>query len=324
MDSATILRNEQHSGERPLPKHIRRSLLALSIDDAQLGDNAYGSWADAIILDFVRRPGADWQGDLRSRMPAAIHAASRGGAEVFVRLEGDTAAAELDASVFAGITGVVLKNVNEAAVVERACQRLGALEESRGIAHGSLEIDVEVSTAAGVWNSLEIARASQRFGTFMLNERELSRNLGMSSEPVAEFEPLEYIKSQLITVATSVGGQALGMSAPLSLTQQNVGEEEMMKAVRRARDTGFKGAVCPHVSWVKACNEGFRPSAEEAAYYVRVREVFAEGLKRGMASVPIDGKMVDVPVDVRARLYLEWANRARARDDAKAKAHNQS
>jgi citrate lyase beta subunit len=54
---------------------------------------------------------------------------------------------------------------------------------------------------------------------------------------------------------------------------------------------------------------------------VKVREVFAEGLKRGMASVPIDGKMIDVPVDVRARLYLEWASRAQARDEEKARAH---
>ena len=37
--------------------------------------------------------------------------------------------------------------------------------------------------------------------------------------------------------------------------------------------------------------------------------------------VPMDGKMIDVPVDVRARLYLEWADRVQARDDEKAKAH---
>jgi citrate lyase subunit beta/citryl-CoA lyase len=315
--------NEQ-TGERSIPKHIRRSLLCLSIDDPQLGTKAYASWADAIILDVVKASGRDWQDDLKSKMPAAIHQAARGGAEVFVRINSDTAAAELDAIVFTGINGIVLKNVNQAAEIKKASEQLDVLEESRGIPGGSLEIDVEVTSAAGVWNSLEIARASKRIGTFTVNERELSRNLGMSSEPVAEFEPLEYIKSQLITVATSVGGQAQGMSYPLSLTEDNVGEAELRKAVRRARDTGFKGAVCPHPSWIKACNEGFGPSPEESAYYVKVRELFAEGLKRGMASVPIDGKMIDVPVDVRARLYLEWANRARARDDEKARAHERS
>jgi citrate lyase subunit beta/citryl-CoA lyase len=307
-----------------MPKYIRRSLFSLSIDDPRLGEKAHASWADAIILDFVRRPGRDWQEDLKSRIPAAIHGAARGGAEVFVRVNSDTAAAELESTVFSGIAGVVLKGVCGSEDVEKVSRCLDRLEESRGIVRGSLEIDVEVNTAAGVWNSVAIARASRRIGTITANEHELCRNLGMLPEPVLEFEPLEYIKSQLITVATSVGGQAQGMSYPLSLTQKNAGEEELKTAVRRARDTGFKGAVCPHASWISACNEGFRPSPEEISYYVKVREIFAEGLKRGMASVPIDGKMIDVPVDLRAKLYLEWADRARARDEEKARAHGRA
>lgn len=313
--------SEQTIGERPMPKYIRRSLISLTAEDPQLGEKSHASWADAIILDFARVLGRDWQEDLTSRMPTAIHQAARGGAEVFVRINSANAAAELESTVFLGLAGIVLKGANGPDDVRKAGRCLDALEDRRGIAGGALEIDVDVSTAAGVWNSLEIARASSRFGTFTANERALCANLGMLPEPAAEFEPLEYIKSQLITVATSVGGQAQGMSYPLSLTQEEAGEEALRKAVRRARDTGFKGAVCPHASWIRICNEGFRPSPEEISFYLKVREVFAEGLKRGMASVPLDGKMIDVPVDLRAKLYLEWADRARARDEEKAKAH---
>jgi citrate lyase subunit beta/citryl-CoA lyase len=200
--------------ERPLPKYIRRSLLSLSAEDPKLGEKAYASWADAIILDFARKAGTDWQDDLKSRMPAAIHEAGRGAAEVFVRIESGAAAAALEAVVFPGLAGVVLKGVNEAAEIEKASRCLDTLEDRRGIAAGSLEIDLEVTTAAGVWNSLEIARASERVGTFTINEAELLRHLGMSAAPDLEFEPLEYIKSQLITVATSIDGQAQGMSYP--------------------------------------------------------------------------------------------------------------
>jgi citrate lyase subunit beta/citryl-CoA lyase len=315
------MKTQNDADNNPMPRYIRRSVFALSIDDPQLAEKAFASWADAIILDFEKNPGRDWQEDLKSRMPAAIHAAAKGGAEVFVRIGSDAAVAELDATVFWGISGVVLKGVTGPADIVTAAQRLDALEISRGIASGALEIDVEVDTAGGVWQALEIARASQRFGVFLVNEQALCRNLGMQSAPTLEFDPLEYIKSQLITVAISVGGQALGMSYPLSLTQENAGDDVVTKAVKRARDTGFKGAVCAHASWIKCCNEGFRPTPEEAAYYVKVIDVFAEGLKRGMASVPIDGKMIDVPVDLRAKLYLKWANRVRARDDEKAKAH---
>lgn len=308
-------------GEKPLPKYIRRSLLALSIDDAELRTKAHASWADAIVLDIARKPGVDWQADLRARMPAAIHAAASGGAEVFVRVDG-AALAELDATVFGGLSGVVLAGVRTAADIVAAAGRLASLEIERGIAPGSLEIDVEVDNAAAVWNSVDIARAHERFGMFIVNEPALCRDLGMQIEPELEFDPLEYVKSQLITVALSVGGQAVGMCYPYGLAWgADADDVTMRKAVRRARDTGFKGALCPSVAWVQPCNEGFRPTAEEAAYYVKVIEVFAEGIKRGMASVPLDGKMVDVPVDVRAKLYLKWANRAQARDVEKRAAH---
>jgi len=309
-------------GEKPLPKYIRRSLLGLSVDDAELRAKAHASWADAIVLEVERKPGVDWQAELRARMPAAIHAASSGGAEVFVRAGHGAALAELDATVFAGLSGVVLTGVKSAADIVAAAERLASLEIERGIAPGALEIGVEVDNAAAVWNCLDLARAHERFGMFIVNEPALCRDLGMQMEPELEFDPLEYIKSQLITVALSVGGQAVGMSYPFGLTWgADADEATMRKAVRRARDTGFKGALCPSSAWVQPCNEGFRPTAEEAAYYVKVIEVFAEGIKRGMASVPLDGKMVDVPVDVRAKLYLKWANRAQARDDEKRAAH---
>ena len=309
------------AGEKPMPKFIRRSVVNLSADDPQLREKAFASWADAIVLDFEKKRDRDWRDALRSGMPAAIHAAASGAAEVFVRIRCEAALAELGAAVFPGIAGVVLAGVTSAQDIAVTAQRLATLEAERGIARGVLEIDVEVDNAAAVWHSLEIARASERFGAFLIDEPALCRALGTQISPQLDFDPLEYVKSQLITVATSVGAQALGMSYPLGLTQASAQPDVLTKAVRRARDTGFKGACCPHVSWVRACNEGFRPSAEEAAYYVKVIDVFAEGLKRGMASVPLEGKMVDVPVDLRAKLYLRWAQRAQARDEEKVRAH---
>ncbi|MDP2952538.1 MAG: hypothetical protein Q8O76_04400, partial [Chloroflexota bacterium] len=136
-----------------------------------------------------------------------------------------------------------------------------------------------------------------------------------------EFDPLEYVRSQLITNAIAAGCQAQGMAYPLSITLNSADESEVLKAVRHARDTGFKGAVCPHLSWVKACNDGFRPSPEELDYHRKVRGVFAEGVRRGLASVPLDGRMVDVPVDTRAKVFLDWAERCAKRDAEKAEAH---
>ena len=89
MQDKSATQDQVLAADKPMPKTIRRSVLALSIDDAQLGDKAYASFADAIILDFVKEADRDWQTDLKTRMPAAIYAAGRGGAEVFVTVKKD-------------------------------------------------------------------------------------------------------------------------------------------------------------------------------------------------------------------------------------------
>jgi hypothetical protein len=309
------------NSNNPMPKYIRRSILALSIDDPILEKKSFDSWADAIILDFSKKSHCNWQQDILSRMPSAIAIAAKGDAEIFIRIDNDFAISELEATVFPGIAGIILKGAHSAADIQRVSSALDSLELSRGILANSIEIDIEVNNAACTWNLLEIARSSARVGIFLLNEQELCANLGIQTQASLPFDPLEYIKSELITVATSIGGQAVGMSYPLSLATDSIDAETLRKGILRARDTGFKGAVCPHPDWINLCNSGFRPSEEEANYYVKVIEVFAEGIKRGMASVPIDGKMIDVPVDLRAKVYLEWAKRAKARDTEKHQAH---
>jgi len=307
---------------KKIPKYIRRSILALSIDDPLLEKKSFDSWADAIILDFSKKSNCGWQQDIHSRMPEAINIAAKGGAEIFIRIDNKFAKSELEATIFPGISGIVLKGAHSAADLQKISSTLDSLEIARGVHSNSIEIDIEVNNATCTWNLLEIARSTARIGIFFLNEQELCINLGIQTEANLPFDPLEYIKSELITVATSIGGQAVGMSYPLSLASESIDGEILRKGILRARDTGFKGAVCPHPDWIKLCNSGFRPSEEEANYYVKVIEVFAEGIKHGMASVPMDGKMIDVPVDLRAKVYLEWAKRAKARDAEKQQAHH--
>lgn len=301
-----------------MPKHVRRSLVAISIADHKLGDTSFSSWADAIILEIDKASGLDF---VKSRMPVAIGLAAKGGAEVFVRIDSATATEQLDAAVCPGLTGIVLCGVERPQEVEQVSHHLTGLEDRRGIVRGSLQIDVAVGTASAVWHSLEIARASSRVAALTVSEIELYHSLGIPRQPKLEFDPLEYVKSQLITNAVAAGCQAQGMAYPISIASNNAPEAELQKAVRRARDMGFKGAACPHLSWVKICNEGFCPSPGELAYYRKVREVFAEGVRRGLASVPLDGRMVDVPVDMRAKVFLEWADRCAERDVEKAEAH---
>jgi citrate lyase beta subunit len=79
--------------------------------------------------------------------------------------------------------------------------------------------------------------------------------------------------------------------------------------------------VCSSPTWVAACNAAFTPSAEQVAYYRAMRAAFAEGVARGTAAVPFPGgRMIDVPVDERAKLVIDWWERCQRRDADKATA----
>jgi citrate lyase subunit beta/citryl-CoA lyase len=132
-----------------------------------------------------------------------------------------------------------------------------------------------------------------------------------------EDDPFIYARGRLVIEATAVEVQPIGLAFPVSLTPRVLAPEEILRLATDARNLGFKGAICPHPSWVDPVNAAFSPTSEEVAYYTKVREVFAEGVARGTAAVPLDGKMIDVPVDEWAKVVLELAAMCRARDEEK-------
>ena len=97
---------------------VRRSHLLVSARDEAQVDMSWRHAADAVVLDLadsvpeVEKPRA------RANVKAAIPVAARGGAEVFVRLNKELAYADIMASAWPGLTGVVLTGAETAADVE--------------------------------------------------------------------------------------------------------------------------------------------------------------------------------------------------------------
>jgi citrate lyase subunit beta/citryl-CoA lyase len=299
-----------------MSKYVRRSLLTVPLSSL-LPEWALKAGSDVVVLDLGPDTTQERQNSSQSQIALAIRAAAETGAEVFVRIRPESTWADLELTVWPGLTGIVLARVQSPEDVAEASQQLTKLEQHRGIPKGSLLIDAEIGSAMGALNSLDIARSSPRLCALTVGETSLYHDLHLDPEAALDQDPLRFIKGQILVNARAAGLQAQGMSYPLSITLAKTDETQLKQAVRRARDTGFKGAVCPHASWVKICNEGFRPSQDELAYYVKVKEVFEDGLRRGLASVPLEGRMVDVPVYRRAQVFLEWGEACARRDKEK-------
>jgi len=295
---------------------VRRSILVVSVNDS---DAVAGSWrhdADAVALELgeglAARPTA------RERIRDAIPIAARGGAEVFVRIDGDLARADIEAAAWPGLTGILLPCADTPEAVRDIARLLEELEARRGLPIGSLEIMLWLGTARAAWDIRALIAVSARITSVSLDCTRLCANLGMI--PRADFDPFLFGAGRLVIECTAARVQPLGISHPLSVVPRRLPPEEISDLAERGRNSGFKGAFCSDASWVEPCNRAFTPTTEQIEYYRTVRRLFAEGLAQGRAAVPIEGRMIDVPVDERARIQIALWERCQQRDAQKAAA----
>jgi citrate lyase subunit beta / citryl-CoA lyase len=281
-------------------------------------EKAWRHNADAITLDLEDGVPPAHKGAVRSSLKEAIALAGRGGAEVFVRINKPFLAADLAAAAWPGLTGVMLPKVESGAEVAEAATLMTDLERQRGIEVGALELIVLLESALGVWNIRDIVTASPRVTQVGLGESDLCRNLGITATDAED--PFVYARGRVVIEGITAEVQPIGMAFPLSLTPRLLPEKDLLHLATMARNLGFKGSICPHPSWIEPINAAFSPTSEQVAYYTKVREVFAEGVARGTAAVPLDGKMIDVPVDEWAKVVLHVAALCQARDEMKQQA----
>ena len=294
---------------------VRRSNLMVPVTDADRVSQAWRHNADAITLDLEDGVIAARKAEARGLIKEAIMPTGQGAAEVFVRVNKSSLQADLEASVWPGLRGIMLPRVESAAEVTEAAEIVTTLERQRGIVAGSLCFVVLLESARAVWDIRTIITASPRVTQVGLDERDLADDLGIV--PLPEYDPFVYARGRLAVEATAAKVNPIGMAYPLSALPREMPESEIHTLATKARNLGMKGVICPYPSWVGPVNAAFTPTAELVAWNERVREAFAAGVAAGTAAVPLDDKMIDVPVDEWAIVVLATAEACAARDAEK-------
>lgn len=296
---------------------VRRSNLLVDVTDSSALSGAWRHDADAITLDLEALP-ENGQALARTRVKDAIAQCARGGAEVFVRVNEAMLTADLEAAVWPGLTGIVLPRAEAAADVADAAEIVTALERERRIDVGSLQFIVQFESAAGVWNIRAILTASPRISQAGLDEEHLAASLAF--DPLPELDPFVYARGRIAVEATAAKVSAIGMAYPLSVFAHPASPGDVHALATKARNSGMKGVLCPYPEWVAPVNAAFTPTEDLVTWNRRVREAFAAGVAAGTAAVPLDGRMIDVPVDEWAIVVIEMAEACTRRDAEKAAA----
>ncbi|HSN41348.1 MAG TPA: CoA ester lyase [Burkholderiales bacterium] len=279
---------------------VWRSLMYVPVNVDKYVDKAHTRGADVIQLDLEDSVPPAEKAHARKLVEAAAAKVRRGGADVVVRINQPLSLAvrDLEHAVCPDVDGIACTKIDSASHVRLLDELVSELEEKRGMAVGHTRFITMIETPEAFTRIDEIPCASQRVVAINIGGEDFALNCNM--QPTGE--ALFYPKQRMIIAANAAGVMPLGFIDSVA----SFGDwDNFRKMVRRSRDFGFMGAGCIHPGQVTIVNEEYTPGAEEVEYARRVISMNEEAAQSGRGSFSLDGKMIDIPIIVRAEKLLK-------------------
>ena len=292
---------------------VWRSLMYVPVNVEKYVEKAHTRGADCLQLDLEDSVPATEKAAARKLVAAAAKRVRRGGGDVVVRINSPRELAEpdLDFSIDENVDGIAVTKAQSADHVRRIDDYISNLEAKRGLRNGHTRLIAMVETPGAFFQMPAIAQSSPRLAAMNIGGEDFALETGM--EPTEE--TLLMPKQQMVFAARAAGIMPLGFIASVA----SFGDwDAFARMVRRSRQFGFMGAGCIHPGQVPIVNREYSPSADEVAYARRIVEENAKHESAGRASWSLDGKMIDVPVVVRAQRLLARHAAIEAREAKKS------
>jgi len=288
---------------------VWRSLLYVPVNVEKYVQAAHTRGADVIQLDLEDSIPSAEKERARTLVEATAARVRRGGADVVVRINQPLSLAvrDVEYSVSPDVDGIAITKADSASHVKLLDQLVTDLEGKRGMRAGHTKFIVMIETADAFTRIDEIPRASSRVVAMSIGGEDLALDLGAEPDDDVLLQP----KQRMIIAARAAGVMPLGFIGTLADFSDL---ERFRLMVRRARRFGFDGAGCIHPAQVRIVNEEYTPREEELAYARKVIALDAEARAQGRGSFQIDGRMIDVPVVVRAERLLRRFDAIKARE----------
>ena len=279
---------------------VWRSLLYVPANVEKFVDKAHTRGADCIQLDLEDSVPPSEKEAARRAVQGAAARVRRGGADVVVRVNSpmDVTEKDLDASICPDVDGIAITKTENADHVRRIAEYISRLELEQGMTTGRTRLIAMIESPAAFFEMPAIAAASPRLVAMNIGGEDFALETGMEPSEATLLMP----KQQMIFAARAAGIMPLGFIDSLASFADL---EAFAKMVQRSRQFGFMGAGCIHPSQVPIVNRCYSPSPDEVAYATRIVEGDAVHAAAGRGSWSLDGKMIDVPVVVRAQRLLE-------------------
>jgi citrate lyase subunit beta / citryl-CoA lyase len=292
--------------DKDLP--LWRSHLIVPVNVPKYVGSAHTRGADAIVLDLEDSITPPEKAAARGLIADAARQCAASGADILVRINQplELAVRDIEAVVSAPIMGLVLPKIDSASHVRLLADLVGVVEAQRGLPHGHTKFFVLIETADAFWRMREIASAHPRMVAMSLGVEDFALATCAQPDPDVLLGPMQ----QVVIAANAAGVLPIGVIGSVATYQDTAGYRD---AIQRSRRFGFQGGGCIHPAIVPLLNEGFGPSGEEVAAATRIIEGFEKAKAEGRGSIAVDGKMIDIPIVLRAERVLYVAGRIKAK-----------
>jgi Citrate lyase beta subunit len=294
---------------------MRRSLLFLPGNNPNMLANGDILGADSVILDLEDAVGPDEKDAARILVRNTLKTLDFSRVEPVVRINSidDTGYWKLDLDEVVPLSPafILATKVSGPEYVKQISDHIGEVERRAGLAAGTVNIIALIETAIGVENAFAIATCDSRVKALFLGAEDLTADI--RSARTKEGTEILYARGRLVMAARAAGIDVY--DTPFTDVND---DEGIVTDALFAKSLGFSGKATISPRHVAAINRVFTPTCEEIEYAHEVLAAIEEAKKQGKGAISLYGKMIDLPIVLRARQTLEMEkalNREGGRND---------
>ena len=284
---------------RPVPP-VWRSILYVPGNVPKFIDKAHERGADCVLVDLEDSVQPAQKPEARAMLPDTMEKVARGGADVAVRINRPLRLAlpDIEAAVRPGLSALFVTKTEGVQHLRLLDEVVTELERERGMKVGSVGFAAMIEHPRALTELNDIAERGPRVIAMMLGGEDFALETGS----VPGDETLELPKRMVAFAAQAHGVPVIGI---LGTVADYSDPTAYRKSAERARRFGFSGGTCIHPGLVASLNEAFTPTADEVAYARKLIAADEKAAAEGRGSFSVDGKMIDIPVIVRARRLIQ-------------------
>lgn len=262
-----------------------RSFLFVPANRVERFEKALATTADAVIID------------LEDAVPIELKDSARNGLKqwltnhpkhpVLVRVNAQNTKwfkEDIQLAKFDNVIAIVLPKTESA-------QEIDQIQKIKSIATYAL-----IETPVGFAQVRQIAKA-KNVKALMFGSIDFQLEMDMQGS----FEELMYFRNEIV-----LASKLANIDAPIDGVTVDFKNEQLVEfETRQAKNLGFAGKLCIHPNQVEIVNTTFSPTSDEIDWAKQVITVVEQA--QGQA-VSLHGKMIDLPVILKAKKILSQVN----------------